>query len=405
MSIWQEKVKIIYSYLNEIIPIGLINYHHQEQKVVRLSREDRPKMVEEIEVKDIVEIGRDFQKGKAGSVYYFESSYRLKYICIGIFEEEQYEGLMILGPYMSTHPTQVYMQNLFNQYELPVMLREHITLYYNTLPVIPISQEEAIVKMSIGLLYGISFSPQTLNLYKEMTSNEVNLHYLVEDITFKEEIIKKNYEMEEKMLRCIETGDTEGITEMFKNGEKIKMNRFPNEPIRDLKNGLIIGNTLFRRTLINIKIDPYLVHVISEKYAFKIEKYTTKNELDILVEEMAKEYCELVRKYKKKPYSDIINRAISYIELHFNQELNLKTIAETLYVHPNYLSQKFKKETCSTIPEYINDIRLNEAKYLLKNNSNMSVEDIAYMVGYNDKKYFSKVFKQKNGVSPSQYRT
>ncbi len=118
---------------------------------------------------------------------------------------------------------------------------------------------------------------------------------------------------------------------------------------------------------------------------------------------MIKEYCNLVNKCSNNNYSILFSKAINYIKLNFNQEIGLSKISRDLFVHKTNLAKKFKEEVGKTTAEYINEIRIKESKYILQNTT-LSIEDIAYCVGYNDKKYFSKVFKSIEKISPSEYR-
>lgn len=78
-------------------------------------------------------------------------------------------------------------------------------------------------------------------------------------------------------------------------------------------------------------------------------------------------------------------------------------IAKVLYVTPSHLSRKFKAETNVNIIDFINNKRVDEAKYYLQT-GNASITDIAIMVGFNDLNYFSRTFKKITTFSPSQYR-
>ncbi len=77
-------------------------------------------------------------------------------------------------------------------------------------------------------------------------------------------------------------------------------------------------------------------------------------------------------------------------------------IANQIHVNPSHLSRKFKEDTGVNITEFINQKRIEEAKLYLKR-GNISITDIAFMVGFNDLNYFSKVFKKLTSVTPSQY--
>lgn len=99
----------------------------------------------------------------------------------------------------------------------------------------------------------------------------------------------------------------------------------------------------------------------------------------------------------------LINSIKQYILNHYADNLTLSKIAEEHYLNPSYLSQLFKNKTGENISRFIEDIRVEKAKELLSNIS-ISVVDVAFHVGYNDARYFSKVFKKKTGLLPSVYQ-
>lgn len=102
---------------------------------------------------------------------------------------------------------------------------------------------------------------------------------------------------------------------------------------------------------------------------------------------------------KSRSFSDIV----AYIELHYNEELTLQEIADTFQISREYISRKFKQDYAISFTEYLTSFRLNKAKALLRNR-NLKLNQIAEMVGIPDIKYFSKVFKKHEGVTPNEYR-
>lgn len=100
----------------------------------------------------------------------------------------------------------------------------------------------------------------------------------------------------------------------------------------------------------------------------------------------------------------IIESITNYIRQNFNDEtLSIRTIAEHVFLSPNYLCALFKRETGNTIYQYITDVRIDKAKEYLKNGS-VKPYEVAAKVGYSDPKYFSKVFKKEVGLVPSEFR-
>lgn len=97
-------------------------------------------------------------------------------------------------------------------------------------------------------------------------------------------------------------------------------------------------------------------------------------------------------------------RACQYIDQHFStQGFGVKEVAGALKIDRSYLYRLFAEELGMSVMEYITNRRLSKASVLLAN-SNLSVKDIAYSVGYADQMYFSRVFKQCNGQTPTAYR-
>ena len=91
------------------------------------------------------------------------------------------------------------------------------------------------------------------------------------------------------------------------------------------------------------------------------------------------------------------------IDDNYSAEYKLKDLAKKHFVNPNYLSSLFYKQTTQTFTEYLCGIRIEKAKQFLKY-TDLTTSAISDLVGYTERGYFSKSFKKKTGVSPSQYR-
>ncbi len=97
-----------------------------------------------------------------------------------------------------------------------------------------------------------------------------------------------------------------------------------------------------------------------------------------------------------------VERAISYIQNNFSNNISLSEISEVCSIHPEYFSRMFKKETGFGFCEYVNTLRLQKAESLLKQHSKMSVTEIAAECGFDDSNYFSVKFKKMYGMPPKK---
>lgn len=106
---------------------------------------------------------------------------------------------------------------------------------------------------------------------------------------------------------------------------------------------------------------------------------------------------------KKLSSSAVIQNTLLYLHLHFREQLTLNDIAKYAHLSPNYLSELFRRETKSTVTEYLRDLRIDYAKKMLCT-TELPVLDICFACGYTSGSNFMKYFKIKTGLSPLQYR-
>lgn len=92
-----------------------------------------------------------------------------------------------------------------------------------------------------------------------------------------------------------------------------------------------------------------------------------------------------------------------YIDTHFREDVTRDFLAKMFYISPNYLSHLFQREGKIGLNEYLNQIRLEYAKSLLKN-YNLNVKEIAHASGFKDSNYFCRIFRKKTERSPTEYR-
>ncbi|WP_127586354.1 response regulator [Paenibacillus koleovorans] len=100
---------------------------------------------------------------------------------------------------------------------------------------------------------------------------------------------------------------------------------------------------------------------------------------------------------------NIIDEIKAYIDEHFDEQLTLTSIADSFYLHAHYLSQLFKKKTGVTFLHYLTHVRMEQAKQQLVS-TDLKVYEISRLVGYEDSKYFSKIFERTVGMKPSEYK-
>lgn len=115
-------------------------------------------------------------------------------------------------------------------------------------------------------------------------------------------------------------------------------------------------------------------------------------------------YIDLLASQKEDEGEAVIKKAMTYIQNNYGSpDLSLEEISKACYISPTYLSRLFKKKKGYTLMEHIRNVRIAQAKLLLQERD-LTMSEVAQSVGYSDRTYFCKVFKQVVGLSPTEYR-
>jgi len=193
----------------------------------------------------------------------------------------------------------------------------------------------------------------------------------------------------------------------------------------------------FERVLINFTNDFIFQNMLSEdlpllpfKHSSRLIRFPVKEQANTerLILEMIRE-CEerkpgytyyvkslltklLIQIYRQSfqappkldaPMYERISKIGTYLNQHFQEDLTLEKVAAQFYISPSYLSRTFKKITGFHFSEYLQAIRMREARRLLIE-SNKKVLAIAEEVGYHSIAHFNKTFKKMTDCSPTQFR-
>lgn len=155
-----------------------------------------------------------------------------------------------------------------------------------------------------------------------------------------------------------------------------------------------------------------------QAFLYRVDDYLLKNE--ITDKRMEDKLCEIRKQIlnsgelqqftvegqnfmDKRGFTFSVRLAKEYMEEHFqNNTLKIDEIAASVQLSASRLSVLFKEELGLTVNEYLTEIRINQAKTLLKKGK-YKIYEIAELVGYGSSQYFSQVFLQKTGITPRDY--
>lgn len=140
-----------------------------------------------------------------------------------------------------------------------------------------------------------------------------------------------------------------------------------------------------------------------EYYHYQIEESEHLQNIIALLDDFAGKVISELRHLRHTNSKILINRALNYIQYHYDEKISLEDVAQKLHLSKHYLCSAFKKATGENMSLYINKLRIEKAKRMLLE-SDGRVKEIFEEVGYSNQQYFSKVFKKITGMTVMEYK-
>jgi AraC-like DNA-binding protein len=110
--------------------------------------------------------------------------------------------------------------------------------------------------------------------------------------------------------------------------------------------------------------------------------------------------CATVRERRNSRW---LNQARDFLHAEFARNPTIEDVAKIVSVHPTHLARVFRKQTGSTIGEYVRRLRIESATRQLASTDD-SLGEIAAATGFSDQSHFSRTFKSYLGMTPGEYR-
>lgn len=341
------------------------------------------------------------------NVIYFLSDGLCRYMYFRL-PDQQPEALLVIGPYLPEALEESQILELTERQGANARQYKNMQRYFTSLPVLPRSSHIfLLLDCFFDLIWGKDqYSSKTIDQGK--LSEQTSL--LFSNRMQKEQservdatIMEQRYKYENALIEAVRQGQVWKVENSLSRITPAVFEQRLTDRLREAKNYCIITNTILRKAAEQGGVHPMYIDTLSSSYAARIEQLTSTSGATALILEIARGYCHLVRQHMTRSYSVTVQKAILYINEDLSAELNLSGIANHLNVNSSYLSALFKKETGSTITEYIINHRVSHAINLLES-TRLQIQTVAQLCGFEDVHYFSRIFKKVTGRTPRQYR-
>ncbi|MFD0679011.1 MULTISPECIES: helix-turn-helix domain-containing protein [unclassified Paenibacillus] len=201
-------------------------------------------------------------------------------------------------------------------------------------------------------------------------------------------------EKEQKLVNCIKSGEFEKGKQLL--DDIIRSNFIDGTPTAEMTRYFMFD--LASTVVKTVK------EISAAEPVEKLFECETVAELQVEITNTLSSVCKLIQSKTGNRSYELTRCIIEFVNSHYGEgTLNLAMIAENLGITPNYMSKLFKEQTGEALPDYINKVRLEKAKVLLRDEK-LNISDAAVKVGYLNSNALIRSFKKYEGVTPGKYK-
>lgn len=222
-------------------------------------------------------------------------------------------------------------------------------------------------------------------------------------------VVHNSYMREKRQLEFIRMGDLEGVRKSTAEPMLGPVGTLSRDPLRSRKNVAMCAMAIYARAAIDGGILSDDAFAAGDSWALKIDEAESIEKIQEYETEMPLFFAQMVKEHNEKngqnqeQRNQLIEQCKKYIFQHMHEKITVKEIADSLYVHPDYLSNLFSRMTGMTIKQYIGKEKIRLSQNLLVY-SPYDCRSVASYLGFSSQSHFGKVFKEYTGMTPNEYR-
>lgn len=269
------------------------------------------------------------------------------------------------------------------------------------------------IEFAVGIssvIKGFEQAPKICNEAKNAL--EYARFYDLRELVYYEDIVKTAADKDVKsddfnrtkneIIMCIADGKKEDANMIIDNVFTYSAGNGFNDRIKYIDSMYSIMNALITYALKNLPKNYDKVLGLTKSISEKVSLPEIKKILKSAVGIMCADVPDTEKDIK---INDSYLSTKAYVDAHFTDtDISITSISDAVGLSPYYISKLFKQHNGTKLPTYINDLRIEHAKKLLVSDKTINVGEVAMKSGYENTRTFLKLFKEKTGFTPTQFR-
>lgn len=314
--------------------------------------------------------------------------------------------LVLMGPMFYASTSQEYLRtrlsSMASDREIPFT---EVTAYRSVLSDVPIVSAQTALAYARMLHYTVTF--------KTLAPGDV--HYQTQELLRDSAPVKPGdrswadyslvHSQEEMFLQCVREGNLNYMDVINSLNYSVLDLPLSGNPVRSELYKVVANAALCTRAAIEGGLSPKIAIDLETRYLREADKLTRVTELRELNVRLLDDFIRHVHQARNQgDISRHIQECCEYIATHLTDDLSIQRIAGQIGYAEYYLTRKFQKEMGVKLTDYIKDARLDYAKVCLLS-TELSVEEISELLQFSSRNYFTRVFREKTGKTPTEFRT
>ena len=351
---------------------------------------------------------------KMGDCYFYGCHGNMMHFSIALVDQGKYVGSVVAGPIMADYPSAASLDEVIRNCEVPSGCR---SLFLSAMQNIQVVEPERMYYLGELLYHLVNHllsgeDLQIIHRHRDKRRQQELIGEAIHDLK-----IRNAYEQDElrrrETMRSMQERQEQDLSDMIEEGRLEEAQ----DILNDILGGIYFssGNTdliklrinelitVLTRRMIQNGADADRVHDLVAEFQKQSAESRDVEELSFGLSQLLPRLIDMLQDESIQELSEPVRRSLEYIHRNYRSQITLEQAAFYAAASPTHYSRLFNADMKVGFSVYVNRLRVEKAKELLRETT-MTLSEISQSVGFSNQQYFSKVFKSETGSTPGQYR-
>lgn len=348
-----------------------------------------------------------YQAERFGGRYVYLCPMSLLHWCTPLLSEGMLAGAMVAGPVRVTPVDQFLINEITTRFSAAAGGEEELRKILERVPQTTPNRTENLSRLLYFTTLANLESEATELLaneeaFRQQTNVGEYIHHLKSMEGDKNSDLRYPLEDERRLQQAISAGRKEEALQILHSLLATVLSS-RNANLEMVKSRVLELVVLLSRAAMEGGADVEQIFGLNYRYLNRIRTFTSFEELSNWLSRIINSFTDLVFNLQGVRHKDTILRAVRFMKENFYEKLSLADVSGHVGLSPQYFSRLFSSEVGTSFVDYLNTLRIQEARRLLLT-SHARLGDIAYACGFEDQSYFNRIFKKLVGCPPSIFR-